>query len=332
MNIRKRNGAEAPYKRQKIERVIRLAFESVGQSAEPADVLAHKVEERLELAGGAVAVERIQDLVEEVLMVGGHYEAARSFIVYRNERRHKRAARAALLVYFAGNPELDHVLKELQQEFDGELYPLSQLTVKFRNLFRQGMANAAALGVLTRAAAELTSRDAPQWEQIAARIRLLSFHEQVQTYERAHSLNSLYDKLLHLTQEGLYGPYITESYTKAEIDNFEQILHPERDKLLNYSGLEILTGRYLIRTREGEIPETPQEMFLGIALHLAMNEGEQRSYWVQQFYDMLSTLKVTMATPTLANARKPFHHHLVSSTPYRTAWKASTAVSTILHK
>ena len=48
-------------------------------------------------------------------------------------------------------------------------------------------------------------------------------------------------------------------------------------------------------------------MFLGIALHLAMNEGENRLHWVKKFYDMLSRLEVTMATPTLANARKPFH-------------------------
>ena len=27
----------------------------------------------------------------------------------------------------------------------------------------------------------------------------------------------------------------------------------------------------------------------------------------REFYDMLSKLEVTMATPTLANARKPFH-------------------------
>ena len=30
-------------------------------------------------------------------------------------------------------------------------------------------------------------------------------------------------------------------------------------------------------------------------------------FWVQRFYNMLSKMEVTMATPTLANARKPFH-------------------------
>ena len=48
-------------------------------------------------------------------------------------------------------------------------------------------------------------------------------------------------------------------------------------------------------------------MYLGIALHLALPEKTNRLHWVQKFYDMLSMLQVTMATPTLSNARKPYH-------------------------
>ena len=46
---------------------------------------------------------------------------------------------------------------------------------------------------------------------------------------------------------------------------------------------------------------------MGIALHLAMEEKKDRLYWVRKFYDMLSRMYVTMATPTLSNARKPYH-------------------------
>lgn len=48
-------------------------------------------------------------------------------------------------------------------------------------------------------------------------------------------------------------------------------------------------------------------MFLGIALHLAMPEKEDRLTWVRRIYDLLSKLEVTMATPTLSNSRKPSH-------------------------
>ena len=47
-------------------------------------------------------------------------------------------------------------------------------------------------------------------------------------------------------------------------------------------------------------------MFMAIAMHLAMNEKE-KVYYAKEIYDLLSTLKITMATPTLANARRPFH-------------------------
>ena len=46
---------------------------------------------------------------------------------------------------------------------------------------------------------------------------------------------------------------------------------------------------------------------MGIALHLAMKEMKDKMKWVKKFYDMLSKQEVTMATPTLSNARKPYH-------------------------
>ena len=45
---------------------------------------------------------------------------------------------------------------------------------------------------------------------------------------------------------------------------------------------------------------------MGIAMHLSMEET-QKVRRAKELYDVLSTLKVTMATPTMSNARKPFH-------------------------
>ena len=310
MKIRKRNGIAAEYEREKIERVIGLAFESVGRGDAAAEAarLAAGIEQQL-LAQGEelVAVESIQDLVEASLMVAGHYEAAKSFILYRNERSRARAAREQLLSHFTRREELEGTLKELQKEFPEEEYALPQLTARFRSFSKAGQSDEAALASLIKAAAELTTRDAPAWEMLAARFWLLRFRAQLERHEAEAGITCLHDKITHLTKEGVYGSYILAHYSKAEIDEAEALLCPGRDKLFNYSGLELLHGRYLIRTHAGVVLETPQEMFLGIALHLAMNEQADRLLWVKRFYDMLSTLKVTMATPTLANARKPFH-------------------------
>ena len=45
---------------------------------------------------------------------------------------------------------------------------------------------------------------------------------------------------------------------------------------------------------------------MGIAMHLALKEKD-RIHWAKKIYDNLSTLKVTVATPTMSNARKPFN-------------------------
>ena len=310
MKIRKRNGAVEEYRREKIERVIRLAFESTGitESTAATSSLAADIEGTLLSQGEeVVAVESIQDIVEAALMVAGYYEAAKNFILYRNERSRARASREQLLNYFHDRTDLETSLKELQQEFPEEEYALPQLTARFRSFSKSGQSDEAGLGCLIKAAAELTTRDAPNWEMIAARFWLLRFRKQLSQHEARAGISCLYDKLTHLTKEGVYGNYILAHYSKSEIDTCERMLHAERDKLFNYSGLELLHGRYLIRTHAGAVLESPQEMFLGIALHLAMNEQNNRLQWVQSFYDMLSTLKVTVATPTLANARKPFH-------------------------
>lgn len=309
MQIKKRNGQTEPYRREKIERVIRLAFESAGVSDEvEVKRLAAEIEGKLEShASELIAVESVQDQVEESLMQSGHYEAAKRFILYRNERSRARASRERLLQHFADKAALDEVLKEIQREYPREEYDINLLRSKFSPFCQSGQGEDAALGALIKSAAELTTRDAPAWEMIAARFWLLRFRKRLTVYAAEAGVDSFYDKLSYLTREGVYGSYITANYSRAEIESCEQMLAHGRDKLFNYSGLEMLHGRYLIRTRNGRVLESPQEMFMGIAMHLAMNEENDRLGWVRRFYEMLSTLKVTMATPTLSNARKPFH-------------------------
>ena len=178
------------------------------------------------------------------------------------------------------------------------------LAKKFADICKPGMTPDERLSALIKAAVELTTQEAPDWEFIAA--RLLNFRL-AEKRAAVSGKQSFYEKLVYLTEEGLYGSYILDSYSREEIDEAAGFICPERDKLLNYSGLDLLARRYLIHTHSHEPLESVQEMYLGIALHLAMPEKTNRILWVRRFYDMLSRLEVTMATPTLSNARKPYH-------------------------
>ena len=202
---------------------------------------------------------------------------------------------------------LGTVLEEIEKAFPEKEYSMDILAEKFQGFDKPGMQPGERLSALIKAAVELTTQDAPKWEYIAGRLLCFKLNKDIAAETNSLGVNSFYDKLRFLTDEGLYGDYILAAYSKEELNEAQTFMKPERDTLLNYSGLDLLSKRYLLRTHDQHPIEMVQEMFLGIALHLAMPEKRDRMGWVRRFYDMLSRLEVTMATPTMANARKPYH-------------------------
>jgi ribonucleoside-diphosphate reductase alpha chain len=309
MEIIKRSGQAEAYDRDKITNAVRKAFIStrVEVAETTLEAITAAVEARIPLLQPPVSVEQIQDLVEETLMLKGYYAQSKSYILYRSERTRMRSQRKSICSAFENGDTLDAVLAKAQKDYPQEAYELSRLDEKFRSFLKPEMIEAGKRAALTRAAAELTTQEAPHWEFIAARLLMHDFQSELARATEELNLVGFADKVRYLTERGLYGGYILENYTKEELDEAATCLDPANDEKFTYSGLELLLRRYVIRSHKGQPLETPQEMYLGIALHLAMPETQDRMLWVRRFYEMLGSLKVTMATPTLANARKPFH-------------------------
>ena len=312
MWIIKRDGSRQAYDPEKISRAIARSFDSAGTPIDPAPLagLVTLVEEkirRMHEVQTQVGVEDIQDLVEQTLMEQNLYPQMKGYILYRENRARMRRSRMELAGEFPGIAGLLPVLDRIQRDFQDEAYDLELLARKYRSMSKPELSEQERLELLIRAAEERTTQEAPQWERIAARLLMLKFELELARTMASRGIGDFYDKLVYLTQEGLYGDYILAHYSPEEIRRYAAWIRPERNALLNYSGLSLLLDRYIIRTGKGVAMESPQEMFLGIAMHLAMKETHHRDQWVQRFYDMLSQLQVTMATPTLSNARKPFH-------------------------
>jgi len=311
MEIVKRNGSNEIYHSKKITDAVAKAFASVGQDAAP-DILMDitgAVENDIMLLSGqgiTIQVELIQDLVEKVLMNRGYYEVSKSYILYREARMRKRVSRKKIAEIFP-TLAVEPVLKGVQRDYPQDEYSLDILFNKFFAFHKDDMTEADKLSMLIKAAVELTMQEAPRWEFIAARLLMHQFNHLLAEQMNKFHITSLFEKISYLDQEDLYGKYILENYSRQEIDEAETFLDDSRNALFTYSGLDLLLKRYVIKTRHHTPMESPQEMYLGIALHLAMPEKVNRMFWVKSFYDMLSKLQVTMATPTLSNARKPYH-------------------------
>ncbi|ADC89322.1 ribonucleoside-diphosphate reductase, alpha subunit [Thermocrinis albus DSM 14484] len=183
--------------------------------------------------------------------------------------------------------------------------------------FRDNITTREIQQLLIRTAAEKVSPETPDWTYVAARLLLYDLYKDVghlRGYKVKDKINGKYrpynpESFYHLiktyTDRGIYGGYLLENYTKEEIDQLAQYIKPERDLLFNYTGIKVLSDRYLVRDEEGRIIELPQEMYMLIAMTLGIAEKkEERLEWVKKFYDVLSQHYVSLATPTMMNARR----------------------------
>ena len=308
MKIRKRNGELVEFIPGKIKSALEKAFVSQGKKIDEEELskLLTTLLSRLP-NDETLTVELVQDEAERVLMEYGWYDVAKAYILYREKRSILRQARASIIEAVSGDDKLDELLRLVQSDFNNESYSLSALQAKYDSFYKPLMSKEDCYAALVKAAVELTTPEAPNWEFIASRLLNYSFQNNLINVMNKYGITCLYEKIRYMCDKGLYGDYILAHYSRKEIDEAEGFIVKDRDKLFTYSGLDLLLKRYVIHDHNHIPLETPQEMFLGIALHLCMNEKIDRMKWVKRTYDMLSRLEVTMATPTMSNARKPYH-------------------------
>ena len=308
MNITKRNGEVEVYNNEKISIAIKKSFISTGKDISDSEIagMVSEVEQFIKENPELRTVEDIQNRVEKCLMAHGHYDEAKNYILFRYQRNEQRQA-INYIVWTADDRELTDVLHSVAREYRERSYSMVTLQEKFSSFTKPGMSQKDSIDALIKAAVELTTPEAPAWEMISARILSYRSEKKITRLEEELGLKTFYRKVKYMTEEGLYGDYILQNYSEEEINEAATFIDPERNKLLNYSGLDLLLKRYVIKNYSGKVIERVQEMFLGIALHLAMPEKEDRLMWVRRIYDLLSKLEVTMATPTLSNSRKPSH-------------------------
>lgn len=192
------------------------------------------------------------------------------------------------------------------------IYTEERLLGALNHIIRPNMSEDEVRDSIIQVSLELTTDMEPDWQKISEKLYVYKLYDEVRSnrnLNKDHELYSnLYDFINELTNKGLYGKYILENYTKDDILELEKEIKPERDFLFTYSGINLLAKRYLIQDYDRSKLELPQQMFMGIAMHLAIPEKkENRVAWAKRFYDVLSSLKATMATPTMSNARKPFY-------------------------
>ncbi|MGL5427426.1 MAG: ribonucleoside-diphosphate reductase subunit alpha [Cetobacterium sp.] len=154
---------------------------------------------------------------------------------------------------------------------------------------------------LINEAVSMTSFEESDWTYVAGRLLMMETEREV-FHKRGFSYGQLFKSISKLVEIGIYDDRLL-SYSKSEVEELEKEIDTSRDMMYDYAGANMFVNRYLLK-HEGNIYELPQEVFMCIAMLLAINESDKVKI-AKKFYTALSLKKVSLATPILANLRLP---------------------------
>jgi len=330
--VRKRDGRVVAFDETRICLAIETAFKAhLGISgderlseATQADV--HRITDevvekclRLVMDGDtaeALEIERIQDVVEERLMVE-HGVVAKRYILYREQRRKSRVIRGDRTVEGGAQDQMFVELPDgsreyldpqrIRQRVNGavrgledrcEAAELHEETM--RNMY-DGVKTSEIDKALVMSARGRIEKE-PAYTYVAARMLLNQIYGEVlppcdssmdlAKAHRAHFRDYL--------QKGVAADRLTPELLKYDLDKISEALDLERDRQFAYMGLQTIYDRYLIHL-EGTRIETPQYFFMRVSMGLALNE-EKREERAIEFYETLSSFRFMSSTPTLFNS------------------------------
>ena len=162
-------------------------------------------------------------------------------------------------------------------------------------------------GIKTSELDELTAQTAaslctthPDWGTLASRIAV-SNHQKNTEPLFSKVIKTLYNQL-HVSGSPI--SYISQDlYDVADTysDIIDARICHDRDYLFDYFGFKTLEKSYLLRDTAMKVMERPQHMWMRVALGIWNNNLDMAF----KTYDLLSTKRMTHATPTLFNAGTP---------------------------
>ena len=185
----------------------------------------------------------------------------------------------------------------------------SQVEMNANLQFFDGITTEKIQEILIRSASDLISLDNPNYQYVASRLLLFSLRKQV--FHKniwKEGMPTIYDVALYnTTVNKVYDEEILDKYSDEEWSKINSWIDHDRDYLFTYAGLRQVVDKYLVQDRSnGEIYETPQYMYMMIALTLfAEYPSANRMDYIRRYYNAISKHKINIPTPIMAGVRTP---------------------------
>ncbi|HLH14227.1 MAG TPA: ribonucleoside-diphosphate reductase subunit alpha, partial [Solirubrobacteraceae bacterium] len=328
LRLIRRSGEVVAWNTAKIELAVRKAFLSLGLDPAPAPTVAARVHERARsLQSAYVAIETVQDLVQEELVLAGHMRVAERYIVYRAERALLRAQQRSL-----GGPEPERPPAIPVLEHDGsegswdgadlrariafariglELgLDESEIERELRRSIRPGVPRADLRRLVVMNAKSLVERDS-EFAVFAGRILLTYIYEETLGWDVLRDgigeLREAHRRALRpMLERGVAIKRISPALLEYDLDTLAAAVDPSADLDFDILGIQTLYDRYLIVDKTGAEPvriEAPQLFWMRVAMGVCLGEEPaQRERRALDLYTVYKERRFCSSTPTLFNS------------------------------
>ncbi|UYA59403.1 class 1a ribonucleoside-diphosphate reductase subunit alpha [Pectobacterium colocasium] len=181
---------------------------------------------------------------------------------------------------------------------------VSQVELRSHIQFYDGIKTADIHETIIKAAADLISRESPDYQYLAARLAI--FHLRKKAYGQFEP-PALLTHVTKMVELGKYDKHLLEDYSPEEFAQMDAFIDHWRDMNFSYAAVKQLEGKYLVQNRvTGDIYESAQFLYILVAACLFSGyPRETRLDYIKRFYDAISTFKISLPTPIMAGVRTP---------------------------
>ena len=201
--------------------------------------------------------------------------------------------------------DLDKIHRVIDWAAEGlQNVSVSQVELRSHIQFYDGIKTADIHETIIKAAADLISKDAPDYQYLAARLAI--FHLRKKAYDQFEP-PALFDHVNKMVEMGKYDKHLLEDYTAEEFEQMNSFIDHWRDMNFSYAAVKQLEGKYLVQNRvSGQIYESAQFLYILVAACLFSGyPRETRLDYIKRFYDAVSTFKISLPTPIMSGVRTP---------------------------
>lgn len=201
--------------------------------------------------------------------------------------------------------DLDKIHRVIDWAAEGlQNVSVSQVELKSHIQFYDGIKTADIHETIIKAAADLISKETPDYQYMAARLAV--FHLRKKAYGQFEP-PKLYDHVVQMVETKRYDAHILADYSKEEIDQIDSFIDHNRDMNFSYAAVKQLEGKYLVQNRvTGQIYESAQFLYILVAACLFANYPKAtRLDYLRRFYDAVSLFKISLPTPIMSGVRTP---------------------------